>query len=331
MDLVTTSSAGLYCPAGDFYIDPIVPVPRAVLTHVHADHARRGSQRYLVAAPGRALAALRLGTETDILALAFGEQIHLGAATVSLHPSGHVLGSAQVRIAHRGQVCVVSGDYKLAPDPTCHSFEPVRCHTFITESTFGLPVYRWPDATVEMERLHRWWRNNQAQGCTSILLAYSLGKAQRLLALLDRTIGPVVVHPAIAAVNQAYADSGIRLPEVSVMDADGSRAIKGQGLFLAPPNAGPALKRRLRPCAVACASGWMAVRGQRRRQGVDAGFVISDHADWPGLLSAIEATEAEQIGVTHGYVQPLVRYLREQGYSAQALTTVWSSKGEEEG
>jgi putative mRNA 3-end processing factor len=257
--------------------------------------------------------------------------MQLGAVTVSLHPAGHVLGSAQVRIAHHGQVCVISGDYKLALDPTCHAFEPLRCHTFITESTFGLPVYRWPDARAEVERLHQWWRDNQAQGLTSILLAYSLGKAQRLLTLLDRTIGPMAIHPAIAAVNQAYLVSGVRLPELPVFDLSESRNVKGQGLILAPPNAGPALKRRLRPCAVASASGWMAIRGQRRRQGLDAGFVISDHADWPGLLSAIEATEAEQVGVTHGYVQPLVRYLQEHGRSAQALATPWGVEGEEEG
>lgn len=330
MNLITLSPAGLYCPAGDFYIDPLAPVPRAVLTHVHADHARRGSQRYLVAAPGLALAMLRLGADADIETLPFGEQQSIGAVTVSLHPAGHVLGSAQIRIAHRGKVCVVSGDYKLAPDPTCHSFEPVRCHTFITESTFGLPVYRWPDVTAEMERLHQWWRDNQTQDCTSIILAYSLGKAQRLLALLDTTIGPVAIHPAIAAVNQAYLVSGVRLPQVPILDTLDLRTFRGQGLVLAPPNAGSALKRRLRPCAVACASGWMAIRGQRRRQGVDAGFVISDHADWPGLLSVIDATQAEEIAVTHGYVQPLVRYLQERGHSAQALATHWGREDDEE-
>lgn len=330
MELVTVTPAGLFCPAGDFHIDPHHKVPRAVLTHAHTDHARRGAHRYLVAAPGRALAALRLGDDADIEAIPYGQPLRLGDVTVSLHPAGHVLGSAQVRIEYRGQVCVISGDYKLAHDPTCDPFEPVRCHTFITESTFGLPVYRWPDVAEEMARLHDWWRGNQAAGRTSLLFTYALGKAQRLLALLDAAIGPIAVHPSIALLNAAYAEAGVALPPTSTVNEEALAQVRGVGLVLAPPGVGVGLKRRLGPCAAASASGWMLVRGQRRRQGLDAGFVISDHADWPGLLSAISATGATTVAVTHGYVDVLVRHLRERGLNAVALSAGFTGDAEAE-
>ena len=330
LDLVTVTPAGLYCPAGDFHVDPHLPVPRAVLTHAHADHARRGAQRYLVAAPGRALAALRLGEDADIEAIPYGQPLRLGAVTVSLHPAGHVLGAAQVRMEHHGQVCVISGDYKLASDPTCAPFEPVRCHTFITESTFGLPVYRWPAVAEELGRLHEWWRDNQAAGRTSLVLAYSLGKAQRLLALLDASIGPMAVHPAVAPLNAAYRAGGARLPEVPTLDEQVLTQVRSRGLVIAPPSAGLALKRRLGPCAVAAASGWMLVRGQRRRQGLDAGFVISDHADWPGLHEAISASGATTVAVTHGYVHVMVRHLQERGLNAVPLTAGFTGDAEAE-
>src|SRR5579872_5965471 len=179
--LLDLRADALYCSAGDFYIDPWGAVDRAVVTHAHSDHARPGSRRYLTAGAGEALLRARLGPDVAIQSVAYGEALTLGDVRVSLHPAGHILGSAQVRIEHEGEVWVVSGDYKLAPDSTCAPFEPLRCHTFVTESTFGLPIFRWPAETEVVAAIHSWWRGNQAAGRASLLFAHALGKAQRML------------------------------------------------------------------------------------------------------------------------------------------------------
>ena len=301
-DLIVLRPQGMYCPAGDFYIDPWRPVDRAVITHAHADHSRTGHAHYLATNASEHVLRSRLGT-IDLQTLAYGEAITINGVKVSLHPAGHVLGSAQVRVAHAGRVWVASGDYKTAPDATCVPFEAVRCDTFITESTFGLPIYRWPDDADVFADVNAWWLANAALGLASVLYCYSFGKAQRILSGVDASIGPIVVHGAVQALNAAYRASGVALPETQlVTDVHDKTSLK-RALVLAPPSvAGSSWMRRLGEYRDGFASGWMHLRGARRRRGVDRGFVLSDHADWPGLHGAIAATGCEQVIVTHGSV-----------------------------
>ena len=320
--LIESTARGLYCAAGDFHIDPWRPVERAVITHAHSDHARPGSASYLCAAPGLAVLRTRLGEEASIQALPYGEAIERNGVRISLHPAGHVLGSAQVRIESQGEVWVVSGDYKLDPDPTCAPFEPLRCDTFVTESTFGLPIYRWIEPARVFDAMNAWWRANAEAGRASLLFAYAFGKAQRILASIDASIGPILVHGAVDALDRAYAEAGIALPQAKVaIDLEKGYDVS-RALVLAPPSAQstPWLKR-FGNYSDGYASGWMAIRGQRRRLAVDQGFVLSDHADWAGLNRAIEATGAARVYVTHGYALPLVQWLRERGLEAAAMET----------
>jgi len=311
----------MYCPAGDFYIDPWRPVDHAVITHAHADHARRGHAHYLAAAPAEGVLRSRLG-EIDLQAVAYGDVIEHRGVRVSLHPAGHVLGSAQVRVEHQGRVWVASGDYKVDSDPTCLPFEPVRCHCFITESTFGLPIYRWPTPAEVFADIDAWWRGNAAAGRASMLMAYSFGKAQRILAGVDASIGPIVVHGAVEPLNRAYRAAGVALPETQLVTEVKDKADLRRALVIAPPSVqGTPWSRRFGDYGDAFASGWMLVRGARRRRSVDRGFVLSDHADWPGLQSAIAATGAERVIVTHGYEAVMVRWLQEQGLEAGSFET----------
>ncbi len=322
---------GLYCAAGDFYVDPWQPVRRAVITHAHSDHARRGSQYYLTSKPGDLILRARLGQEAQIQTLQFGERIDFGEVRVSFHPAGHIFGSAQVRLEHHGEVWVVSGDYKLDPDPTCSAFEPIPCHTFVTEATFGLPIYRWPSQTDTFAVVHKWWRANQDDGKASLLFAYSLGKAQRLLAGLDTSIGPLYTHGAVENLTRLYRASGITLPPTTFVGTAAKDTDWSQALILAPPSAqGTPWMRRLGDLSTAFASGWMQIRGTRRRRSIDRGFVLSDHADWPGLLSAIQATGAERVWVTHGYTAVLARWLQEKGLEARPLQTQFIGETDED-
>ncbi|MDB6152629.1 MAG: exonuclease of the beta-lactamase fold involved in processing-like protein [Chthoniobacteraceae bacterium] len=318
--LLRNTSGGLYCEAGDFYIDPWKGVDYAVITHAHSDHARIGSRNYLASEEGRAVLQERLGPESRIESLPYGKSITRNGVTISFHPAGHILGSAQVRVEYRGEIWVASGDYKVEAEPTCTPFEPVRCHTFITESTFGLPIYRWRPQAEVFADVNGWWRANQAAGRTSVLFAYSLGKAQRVLAGIDPSIGPIFVHGAVAKLLPHYAAAGVELPEVQSVET--FRAAEGRGLVVGPASIdGTPWLRKFGEISKAFASGWMQLRGARRRQALDRGFVLSDHADWQGLLSAIRATGAERIWVTHGSTGPMVRWLRENGWEAQALVT----------
>ncbi len=319
--LLTVAPAGLYCPRGDFYIDPWGPVPRAVITHGHADHARPGSAQYLAAHAGVAILRRRLGPEAVVQTAAYGETLRLGDVKLSLHPAGHILGSAQVRLEADGHVVVVSGDYKTTSDITCAPFEPIKCHTFVTESTFGLPIYRWPEAATVFAAVQDWWRENQAEGRASLLFAYALGKAQRVLAGLDPGQGPIFCHGAVEALNEAYRASGVALPPTRYVGAE-KRADFAGALIVGPPSAQRSpWVRRFGDYASAFVSGWMLVRGARRRRAVDRGFVLSDHADWPGLMDAIRQTGATRILVTHGQITPMVQWLREQGLDAAGLQT----------
>ena len=329
MELVTLRPEGLYCPPGDFYIDPWRPVERAVITHAHADHARPGHGHYLAARPGEGVLRSRLGRIT-LQSLDYGEPVEHAGVRISLHPAGHVLGSAQVRLECGGEVWVASGDYKTAPDPTCAAFEPVPCHTFITESTFGLPIYRWESEAVLMAQINGWWAANAAQGRASVLLCYAFGKAQRVLAGLDTTIGPVVTHGAVEPLNRAYREAGVALASTLAATAV-DKGSAGCALVLAPPSAaGSPWLQRFGDPAIAFASGWMRLRGARRRRALDRGFVLSDHADWPGLLSAIEATRAQRVIVTHGDSDALVRWLREaRGLRADVFQTAYGDERQE--
>jgi putative mRNA 3-end processing factor len=324
--LVTLTDDGLFCPAGGFHIDPWNPVPRAVVTHAHADHARWGCGRYLAADGGRHLLRTRLGESADIETISYGVPVDHGGVRVSFHPAGHVLGSAQVRVEHRGEVWVVTGDYKLDPDPTCTSFEPVRCHTLISESTFGLPIYRWEPPDVLFAGVNRWWAANRAAGRCSIVYAYALGKSQRVMAGVDPNLGPIYTHGAVEKVTRAYRASGIDLPPTTPVGEVASGRGKSRpwagALVIAPPSAaGSTWVRKFEPASEAVASGWMRVRGARRRKAVDRGFVLSDHADWPGLLTAVRESHAERVLATHGFAAELARHLREGGLDAGVIAT----------
>ncbi|NGZ84177.1 ligase-associated DNA damage response exonuclease [Duganella aceris] len=319
-DMVIVRKEGLYCVPGQFYIDPWLPVDRAVITHAHGDHSRSGHRHYLAATPGVNIIKSRLGP-IHIDGLAYGETVVHNGVTVSLHPAGHVLGSAQVRIEHRGEVWVASGDYKIEPDSTCAGFEPVRCDTFITESTFGLPVYRWQPQQEVYDDINAWWRANAEQGRASVMQCYSFGKAQRILSGLDPDIGPIICHGAVQTLNQVYRDEGVYLPP-TVMVQDVAKNAIGTSMVIAPPAAaGSPWVKRFGDFSDAFASGWMQLRGARRRRGVDRGFVLSDHADWPGLMEAINATGAQRVIVTHGSIPVLVRWLQQQGLQASGFDT----------
>ncbi|HLW91243.1 MAG TPA: ligase-associated DNA damage response exonuclease [Roseiarcus sp.] len=326
MDLIVPRPEGLYCPPGDFFIDPWRAVERAIITHGHSDHARFGSAVYLCHHDSAPILRRRLG-EVRIETVRYREAIERNGVKISLHPAGHILGSAQIRVEYRGEIWVASGDYKLEADGTCEPFEPVRCDCFITESTFGLPIYRWrPQAEIFAE-INRWWRNNAANGRASVMEAYGLGKAQRVLRHLDPDIGPIVSHGAIEPINQIYRDLGAPLPLTRLANDGLDRSALARAFVLAPPSAAQSpWMRRFGAYSDAFASGWMQVRGNRRRLGVDQGFALSDHADWPGLLQAIESTGATRVLVTHGGVATLVRYLRENGLDAAAINSEYGDE-----
>lgn len=324
--LIESSPAGLYCPAGDFHIDPWRPVPLAVVTHAHADHARSGSGRYIAAAPGVPLLRARIGDGAPIEARDYGEAFQLGEARVSLHPAGHILGSAQVRVEVDRQVWVVTGDYKRDPDPTCTPFEVVPCDVLVTESTFALPVYRWPPAERIAREVLAWWDECARRGVPAVLHCYALGKAQRLLAELSRIADrPVHLHGAMTPLVEQYRAAGVAmLPTVPVSESARGRAFAGE-LVLAPPSAsGSPWMRRFAGASTGFASGWMQVRGQRRRRGHDRGFVLSDHADWPGLLSTVRDSGARRVLAMHGDTDALVRHLRESGIDARAFGSAFA-------
>ncbi|WP_439517706.1 ligase-associated DNA damage response exonuclease [Hydrogenophaga sp.] len=333
-DLIVQRPEGLYCPPGDFYIDPWRRVDRAVITHAHADHARVGHANYLATAVSEGLLRSRLGADITLQGVAYGEAVVHNGVRISLHPAGHVLGSAQVRVEHEGQVWVASGDYRptpagAVPDHTCTPFEAVPCDTFITESTFGLPIYRWrPDAEL-FGQINQWWADNAATGRASVLVCYSLGKAQRILGGVDPSIGPIVCHGAVEPLNRAYRAAGVALPETSLVTDIADPVLLRRALVLTPGSAlGTPWIRRFGDHSDAFASGWMQVRGMRRRGGHDRGFVLSDHADWPGLLGAIEATGAERVIVTHGSAVELVRHLSERGLRAEEFHTEYGDDHE---
>ena len=331
MTVLKETAQGLYCPDGDFFIDPWEAVPRALITHAHGDHARPGSGGYLCTPETAALLRRRLGPDTPLEEIAYGTRIRLGGVAVSFHPAGHVLGSAQIRVAGAAGVWVAAGDYKRAPDPTCAPFEPVPCDTFITESTFGLPIYRWDDTDVVMRDILTWWDGNREAGKTSVIFCYTLGKAQRLLAELARvTERTAFVHGMMLGMLEAYREAGVHLPSVQPVIDKATRTKKGSfagELVLAPLSArGTPWMRRLGTISDAFASGLMRVRGVRRQRAYDRGFVISDHADWPALLQTVADTGASRVLATHGYAEPLARHLATLGLESGVIRTAWEGE-----
>jgi putative mRNA 3-end processing factor len=326
--MLTETPAGLLCAAGGFHIDPWGPVERAVITHAHGDHARPGSSAYLCADPCVPLLQRRFGSDARIQGLPYGQTMTLGGVTIAFHPAGHILGSAQIRIEGPEGVWVVAGDYKRAADPTCAPFTPVPCDTFVTESTFGLPIYRWDPAAVVINEILGWWDTNREERRTSVLFCYTIGKVQRILAeLTSVTDRPVFVHGMMLQMIDAYREAGVRmLPVSSATEQPKGTKFAGE-LVLAPLSArGTPWMRRLGEHSDAFASGLMRVRGVRRQRAFDRGFVLSDHADWPALLDTIVDTGASRILATHGYAEPLARYLREAGRDAGIIRTAWEGE-----
>jgi putative mRNA 3-end processing factor len=320
--LINLTSKGFRCDRGDFYIDPWKPVDRAVLTHAHSDHAYRGNREYLVAKEGEQLAGLRLDPGARISSQPYGASTSINGVKLSFHPAGHILGSSQIRLEYKGEVWVISGDYKLTSDPTCQPFEPLKCHVFISEATFGLPIYRWPPQQQVYQEMNDWWRRASDRGKSAVIFAYSLGKAQRILSGIDSSIGPIFTHGAVERLTQAYRDSGVELPPTTYAgNVTNKKEFQG-GLVIGPPSAqGSTWLRRFGPSSTGFASGWMIVRGARRQRAVDRGFVLSDHADWPELETAIRATGAERVFVTHTFATELSQWLNENGIDAKPLAT----------
>lgn len=328
MPLLVFNPNGIYCPQADFYIDPWKPVPNAVITHAHSDHARWGNENYLAHHHSIPVMKNRLGDFIKVQGTEYGEEHFINGVKISLHPAGHVIGSAQVRLEYKGEIWVVSGDYKLQKDDLSVPFEPVHCHHFITESTFGMPHYRFPEPEIVHQQINDWWKSCQASGKNAVLLGYALGKAQRLIRHLDPAIGDIYVHGAVETVNQMAIDMGYWLPPFKRVESDkGKTEIKGS-LIVAPPSAlGSPWLKRFEPYSVGIASGWMQLRGYRRRQSVDRGFVLSDHADWDALNEAVLATGAENVYVTHGYKAVFARWLREQhGLKATEVETLFEGE-----
>jgi putative mRNA 3-end processing factor len=334
--MIEFTDKGLYCPAGGFHIDPWKPVERAVITHAHSDHARPGSGAYLCHRLTVPLLELRLGPGGGVglgaaavyQGVEWGEGVFMNGVRVSLHPAGHIIGSSQVRVEYQGRVWVVSGDYKTEDDGISGAFEPVRCDVFVTESTFGLPIYHWKPQEVIFGSIRDWVLENKEKDRTSVLIAYSLGKAQRLLRCLEPLGVTIYVHGAVWNVHQALVNAGVVLPPVvRVMPEMPAAVFRGQ-VVIAPSSAeGSPWMRRFQPYSVGVCSGWMQVRGNVRRRNADAGFALSDHADWKGLLSAVKATGAEMVYVTHGFQAALSRYLNENGVNAAEIKTEY---GEDE-
>ena len=327
--LIEFSDKGLYCREGNFYIDPWQPVDRAIITHAHSDHARAGCKFYLCHHYTKPLLQARLG---DYLyqSVEWNEAVDMNGVRVSLHPAGHIIGSSQIRVEYKGEVWVVSGDYKIIDDGISGAFEPVKCHVFITESTFGLPIYKWKPQDEIYNDIKSWIQKNQSKNISSVLIAYSLGKAQRVLQPVSEVTDVIYVHGAIANMQTALENSGWKFPKVERITRDTPKSKLTGSVIIAPPSAdGTSWMKRFSPSSTGVCSGWMQVRGSMRRRNADAGFAFSDHADWDGLLTAIHATGAEKVYATHGFQSALSRYLNEHGIEAAEVHTEYGNDEDE--
>ena len=329
MALLEFTDKGIYCPPADVYIDPWRPVKKALITHGHSDHARYGHQSYVAVDEAVPVIKHRLGHHISIAGIPYGETLSINGVKFSFHPAGHIPGSAQIRVERKGEVWVASGDYKREYDGISAAFQPVKCHTFITECTFGLPVFKWSPQEQIFDHMADWCRSNSEKGITSVLAVYALGKAQRVIKhLADRIELPIYTHGAIENVNEVLRGQGVILPLTQkVTDADKSLLKTGRTIVLTTPASLTVnWLRQFGNHSVGIVSGWMAMRGPRRRRAADAGFVLSDHADWPALNESIKDTGAEKIFTTHGYSEIFARWLVEQGYDAAAVKTEYTGE-----
>lgn len=327
MNLLEFTAKGIYCPAADVYLDPWQPVKKALITHGHSDHARWGHEEYLCTIAAEPIIKHRLQLTDNIQSVAFGEKVTINGVQFSFHPAGHIPGSAQIRVELNGEVWVFSGDYKLQHDGLSEPFEPVKCHAFITESTFGLPVYAWQPQADVFDDLNRWWRKSQEEGKVAVLAGYALGKSQRILKNVDATLGKIMVHGAIDTVTNIFREQGMMLPPTVRVLPEMKRADFEGALVICPPSAiGSPWLRKFEPFSLGIASGWMGLRGTRRRRGADRGFVLSDHADWRELNQAVRETGAEQVFVTHGYSEIFARWLTEHGLDAREVKTQYEGE-----
>jgi putative mRNA 3-end processing factor len=321
--------SGIYCPAADVFIDPWKPENKAIITHAHSDHARWGQKWYLAHKDSEQIMRLRLGEQINLETVEYGHQFRINSVKFSLHPAGHILGSAQVRIESGGEVWVVSGDYKRQNDNFSGEFEPVKCHTFITESTFGLPIYRWQEQSVIFNEIKTWWTENRLRGLTSVLFGYSLGKMQRIITNLQPFDGNVFAHGAVYAINERLRNAGYHLPFIPAVSSVTSKEAFKESLILAPMSAmnSPWMKK-FQPYSTANCSGWMRLRGAKNRMSVDRGFVLSDHADWDELNETVRETEAEKVFVTHGYTTVYSQWLKENNIPASEVETMFGNEDE---
>jgi putative mRNA 3-end processing factor len=331
MALLQFTEKGIFCERANVYIDPWKPVDYAIITHAHADHSRWGNKFYLSHHLSKPIIQHRLGSDIHIESMEYGEHRTINGVDFSFYPAGHIIGSAQVRVAYKGEVWVASGDYKLEDDGFSTPFEPVRCNTFITECTFGLPVFKWQDQKEVFEEINSWWRKNKAEDKVTILTGYSLGKAQRLIQGIDPSIGRIFTHGAIEKTNEIIRDMGVELNETTYVRPEINKNEYKGALVIAPPSAlGTSWQKKFQPFELGIASGWMKMRGPRRRRSVDRGFVLSDHADWEGLNTAIKATECEKVIVTHGYTNIFSKWLNDQGIATQIEATEFEGEVLEE-
>ncbi|MBZ9786870.1 ligase-associated DNA damage response exonuclease [Psychroflexus sp. CAK57W] len=323
--LLAFNANGIYCAAADVYLDPWRKVDKAIISHGHADHSRWGNKKYITHHHNIPIMKHRLG-EIDVEGKAYGESFTINNVKFSLHPAGHVIGSSQIRVEHKGEVWVFTGDYKDEVDGVCTPFEPVKCDTFITECTFGLPAFKWKPQAEVMQDINQWWQDNKAEGRTSVLFGYSLGKAQRLLKHLNPDVGKIYTHGAIENMTEVLR-AMVDFPETTRVTRETTKKELNGNLVLAPPSAhGGTWIRKMVPYVTASASGWMTFRGARRRRAIDKGFVMSDHCDWDGLLNSIKATGCEKVICTHGYTDIFSKYLRELGYDARTQDTQYEGE-----
>ncbi|MFN4233299.1 MAG: ligase-associated DNA damage response exonuclease [Bacteroidia bacterium] len=325
--LLEFTDKGIYCPQADVYIDPWKAVDKAIITHAHSDHARWGMKHYLCHEKSKSIIQHRLGNNISIETKKYNETFSINGVKFSLHPAGHVIGSSQIRVEYNGEIWVVSGDYKTEFDGISDAFEPIKCHTFITECTFGLPIYKWQKQSDVFKEMINWIKQNESEGYNSIIFAYALGKAQRIIQNIFPEILEIYTHGAIENTNKVIRESGTAIaPTILINKETDFKKLKGK-VIIAPPSAQDTpWMRKLEPCKTAVASGWMALRGARRRRNIDKGFILSDHADWIGLNNAIANSQCETVIATHGYTEIFSRWLNEKGY--HALTEKTQFEGE---
>lgn len=323
--LLAFNDKGIYCAEADVYLDPWKPVEKAIISHGHADHSRYGHKKYITHHSNVPIIKHRLG-DISVTGKEWDETFTINGVKFSLYPAGHIIGSSQIRVEYKGEIWVFTGDYKTEDDGVAVPYEPVKCHTFITECTFGLPAFKWTPQKQVFDDINNWWAQNRTDGQTSVLFGYSLGKAQRLLKHLDPSIGRIYTHGAIENMTEVLRPQIDFHDTIRVTRDTKKEELKGN-IVLAPGSAhGSTWIRKMVPYVTGSASGWMTFRGARRRRAIDKGFVLSDHCDWQGLLSSIKETGCEKVICTHGYTDIFSKFLREQGYDARTEETQYENE-----